>query len=105
MLRLRSTEDGGRRHGISDGYRPDWVVLHHQGELTYDGGQISGLNGRVLEPGEAAEVVDWPFAPELWPLHEKWTGRDLVMMKGPTVVGVARVLGQEVANLRDLQKA
>jgi hypothetical protein len=99
MLRLRSTEDGGRARGVVDGFRAGWLVLHRTGEITYNDGSIGGLSGSVLAPGEASEVLIFPFVPELWPWTDIWTGRDVVMMEGATVIGIARVLGRTMARL------
>jgi hypothetical protein len=88
MLRLRTTEDGGRSHGIADGYRAAWMILYHGGEITYNDGPIGGLGERELAPGEAADVLIFPLVPELWQLDEIRAGRDLVMMEEPTVVGM-----------------
>jgi len=42
MLRMRTTADGRRTHGVADGFRAAWLVLHRTGEITYNDGPVGG---------------------------------------------------------------
>jgi hypothetical protein len=99
-LRLRTTNDGGRHHPISNWYRAMWLLQHSGAPPTYHDGPIYLSKERMLFPGDAAEVLIFPLMPELW--QDVRPGNDLVMVEGARVIGIARVIGREQINPKEL---
>jgi hypothetical protein len=67
VLSLRSTEEGGRGHPLSTGFRCPWDIgAVYDGRPTLNDAAVVLLHTPDLAPGDTAEVRLHPLAPEFW---------------------------------------
>lgn len=85
-VRLRTTDEGGRRFPIRTRYKPNWWVPDpaEQGGRNLVSGAIQVVGGETLAPGEEGVVRIYPFAAELWRHVE--VGTEIEMTEGPSFV-------------------
>ncbi|MEZ0448378.1 hypothetical protein [Cellulomonas sp. ICMP 17802] len=100
LLRLATTEQGGRQTAISGGagrgekftYRPNWG-LPHMSAPEQTGAPVLAFSREKVEPGDQVHVVIVPPYP--WMVSE-WgrvnIGDELPMYEGPRVCGHGQVL-------------
>jgi translation elongation factor EF-Tu-like GTPase len=91
-VRLLTTDEGGRKGPIADGYRASWDIGNRseEREWTINDAPLL-LDGRDwLAPGESANVRIHPFAPEFWTLVS--AGAEIAMHEGRRIVGRGKVL-------------
>jgi translation elongation factor EF-Tu-like GTPase len=90
-LRLLSTDDGGRRNPIAQGYRSSW----DNGDRTDDGSThfhdapVVHLSVEWLAPGDEADAVSVPVMPDAWTNLE--VGANLTAYEGGRSVAAAVV--------------
>lgn len=93
LIRLKATEDGGRRTGILSGYKPNHVFeFHKDGSLleTYMG-DIKWDDGLTIEPGEEKVVTVRFFLG--WKIEQYLNiGRKWWIHEGPRCLGEAELI-------------
>jgi translation elongation factor EF-Tu-like GTPase len=90
-VRVLEHAEGGRRHPIFDGYRPDWNIGNTvDGTPTINGAPISIEGADVAHGAETVVMRLHPIVPELW--GHVTPGMSIDMHEGGRVVGVGRVL-------------
>ncbi len=93
-LKLIATEDGGRKTGISSGYRPNHVFEYNEWNQilqTYIGDIVFDEQTSIIEPGEEKEVTTrFLFSQPI----EKYlvTGRKWWIHEGPHRIGEAEII-------------
>jgi hypothetical protein len=91
-LRLRRTEEGGRKTGVKSGYRPDHVFEYrNDGTFSAYIGDIRFDEHDTIEPGEE-KIVTVRFIPRQ-PIKDLLTvGRHWWIYEGPILVGEADII-------------
>jgi elongation factor Tu len=91
-VRLLTTDEGGRRGPIADGYRASWNIGSRTdtGESMLNDAPLLLEDGEQLAPGEIANGRIHPIAAEFW-THVS-AGLEIAMHEGARVVGRGEVL-------------
>ncbi|GAA1015965.1 hypothetical protein Aple_011140 [Acrocarpospora pleiomorpha] len=92
QLRLFTTEEGGRKSGVSGepySYRPNWDVAGRKDPLSQTGAPVLCLDRLWLHPGESTRAVLVPLSPEAW--HAVGEGDRIYLYEGPRLCGDAVV--------------
>ncbi|WP_460219360.1 hypothetical protein [Psychroserpens sp. MEBiC05023] len=93
-IELISAENGGRKNGISSGYRPNHVFEYQTDgrfEFSYVG-DIQIENDKILEPGEKG-IVTVRFLTHQPNEKHLNIGRKWFIHEGPNLVAKAEILG------------
>ena len=92
-FRLLTTDEGGRKGPIADGYRASWDIGNRtdSGEWTSnDAPLLLECHDEWVAPGETAIARIHPLVPELW-AHVR-PGLEVAMHEGSRVVGRGEVI-------------
>lgn len=91
-LRLLTTDEGGRRGSIADGYRASWSIgtRAQSDDWTISDAPLLLEDREWLAPGEIAAVRIHPLFPEFW--TGVVPGDHIDMHEGSRVVGHGEVL-------------
>lgn len=94
-LRLRATDEDGRKTGITTGYRSCWDIGGtFEGRPTLNDAPLLIESGEWLQPGDEAGVRLHPLAWEYW--QDVRVGQRIEMREGSRVVGEATVIRRVV---------
>ncbi|GAB3361657.1 hypothetical protein GCM10027430_35630 [Lysobacter tyrosinilyticus] len=87
VLRLTSTQTGGKSRSVTSGYRPNYAIrsdyltsVHHELIDLYE-----------IAPGGQGIANVWFITPEIYP-HSLWEGREIQVSEGSRAIGSATIL-------------
>lgn len=87
VLKLISTDQGGKEKTVLSGYRPNYEVMEN-----YLTSVIHELIGQgEITPGSEGLAHVWFISPEAYP-HTLWPGREITVSEGSRVIGTAKII-------------